>query len=253
MIGGCLRSLGFCDEVVVVVDDRTTDGTEAIAREHTEHVLVRPFHDYSQIRNDGIATSTGDWILHIDADERITPALAAEIRQALARGGDELAFWAPTINFHWGHRMEHGGWGRMMQVRLLKREVATYSGRVHESVDIPPERIGTLQGERWHFSHRSMHEGLIKTLRYGRLEAQDAFDHGAPPVKVRHLLRPMGHEVARRLVRRTGWRDGMPGVIECIFQPFARFCAVAMLWELQQGEDIERRYAELEREVAAQA
>ena len=251
MLEGALASLAFCDEIVVVVDDRTTDRTEEIARRHTPHVLVRPFEDYSQIRNEAIAVAQGEWILHVDADERVTGPLAAEIRAAVDRDGPELAYRGRTINFFWGRRMEHGGWGEMWQVRLLKREQATYSGRVHEDVAIPPERLGTLQGERWHFSHRSIEEGLRKTIQYGRLDALDRFERGAPPVKVRHVLRAVFVEFARRMVRRTGWRDGMPGVIEALFQPTARMTDVVMLWELQQAAEIEARYAALEAEVAS--
>jgi glycosyltransferase involved in cell wall biosynthesis len=251
MLEACLASLAFCDEVVVAVDDRTTDRTEEIARRHTPHVLVRPFEDYSQIRNEAIAVAQGEWILHVDADERITGPLASEIREAVDRDGPELAFRARTINFFWGRRMEHGGWADMWQVRLLKREQATYAGRVHEDVAIPPERIGTLQGERWHFSHRSIEENLSKAIQYGRLGALDRYERGAPKVKVRHLLGAMGHEFARRMVRRTGWRDGMPGVVEAFFQPVARMSELVMLWELQDAEDMQARYDALEREVAS--
>jgi glycosyltransferase involved in cell wall biosynthesis len=249
MIEGALRSLRFCDEVVVVVDDRSTDRTEEIARRHADKVLVEPFRDFGQIRNAGVRAASGTWILHVDADERITPALAREIRQRLAGSPDELAFWGPTINFFWGRRMEHGGWGSMMQPRLVRREHAEFSGRVHESTDVPPERTGTLRGERWHFSHRSIEEGLVKAIRYGRLEARDQLDAGARRVTPWTFFRVIGLEFGRRMMRRAGFRDGMPGVIEGLFQPFALFCAQVMLWELQHRDTIRRRYESLEREL----
>lgn len=252
MIEGALRSLDFCDEIVVVVDDRSTDRTEEIARRYTDMVLVERFIDYAQIRNAGIRATRGDWILHVDADERVTPALAEEIRATLAAGPEELAFRGPTINFFWGRRMEHGGWGSMMQQRLVRRDHAEFSGRVHERTDVPPERIGTLQGERWHFSHRSIEEGLIKAIRYGRLDARDRFEAGAKRVTPWTLLRVMALEFGRRMIRRGGFRDGMPGFVEAVFQPFALFCARVMLWELQQGDAVRRRYAELERELEEQ-
>jgi (heptosyl)LPS beta-1,4-glucosyltransferase len=250
MLEGALRTLGFCDEIVVVVDDRTTDATAEIARRHTEHVLVLPFADFATSRNAGIAEATGDWILHVDADERITPALAREIRAALDRGGDALAYRFPTINFFWGRRMEHGGWAGMNQARLVRRDHARYAGRVHEDTAVPPDRIAELQGERWHFSHRSIEENLLKAIHYGRLEARDLYEQGAPRVTPLSFVRALALEFGRRMVRRTGWRDGMPGIIEAIFQPFARFCAQVMLWELQQGDAIRRRYESLERDVA---
>jgi glycosyltransferase involved in cell wall biosynthesis len=253
MIAGALRSLHFCDEIVVVVDDSSTDRTEEIARRYTDKVLVEPFVDFAQIRNAGIRATRGEWILHVDADERITPALAEEIRETLAAGPEELAFRGPTINFFWGRRMEHGGWGSMMQQRLVRREHAEFSGRVHEHTDLPPDRIGTLRGERWHFSHRSIEEGLVKAIRYGRLDARDRLEAGEKPVTPWTFLRVMGLEFGRRMVRRGGFRDGMPGVIEAVFQPFALFCARVMLWELQQGDAVRRRYEALERQLYEQS
>jgi O-antigen ligase len=249
MIEGALRSLRFCDEIVVVIDDRSTDRTEEIARRHADTVLVERFTDFAQIRNAGIRATRGEWILHVDADERITPALAREIRETLAAAPGALAFRGPTINFFWGRRMEHGGWGRMMQERLVRREHAEFSGRVHERTGVPPDRIGTLRGERWHFSHRSIEEDLVKAIRYGRLDARDRFDAGAKRVTPWTFLRVMALEFGRRMVRRRAFRDGMPGIVEAVFQPFALFCARVMLWELQQGDAVRRRYEGLEREL----
>lgn len=248
MIEGALRSLRFCDEIVVVVDDRSTDRTEEIARRHADKVLVETFEDFAQIRNAGTSAATGTWILHVDADERITPALATEMSTALAQDPDLLAFTIPTINFFWGRRMDHGGWSPMPQPRLVRREHAVFGGRVHESADLPPERIGALEGERWHLSHRSIEENLTKAIRYGRLEARDRLDAGARRVTPWTFAKVMALEFGRRMVRRAGFRDGMPGTIEGIFQPFALFCAQVMLWELQQGDAIRRRYEALERE-----
>jgi glycosyltransferase involved in cell wall biosynthesis len=253
MIEGALRSLAFCDEIVVVVDDRTTDRTVEIARRYTDKVLVEPFVDFAHIRNAGIRATRGEWILHVDADERITPALAREIRETLTARPEELAFRGPTINFFGGRRMDHGGWGAMMQERLIRRERAEFSGRVHERTGVPPDRIGTLQGERWHFSHRSIEENLVKTIRYGRLEARDRYEAGARRVTSWTLLRVMALEFGRRMVRRAGFRDGMPGIVEGVFQPFALFCARVMLWELQQGDAVRRRYEALERELYEQS
>ena len=252
MIEGALRSLRFCDEIVVVVDDRCTDRTEEIARRHADKVLVEPFEDFAQIRNAGIRAATGAWILHVDADERVTPALAAEIGEALAGDTPYLAFESPTINFFWGRRMDHGGWSPMFQPRLVRRDHAFYGGRVHEKTGVPRARIGTLRGERWHFSHRSIEENLLKAIRYGKLDARDQLDAGARRVTAWTFLRVLALEFGRRMIRRAGFRDGMPGTIEGLFQPFALFCAQVMLWELQQGDAIQRRYEALERELEEQ-
>ena len=84
MLEACLRLLEFCDEIVVVIDDRTTDRTEEIARRHTDRVFVEPFVDFARQKNSAIARARGEWLLIVDADERITPALATEIEGAIA-------------------------------------------------------------------------------------------------------------------------------------------------------------------------
>ena len=248
MIAGCLETLGFCDEIVVVVDDRTTDATEEIARRFTGNVSRLRFEDHAQMRNAAVAQARGDWIVFVDADERVLPDLAAQMRAAVDAGA-HVAYWSPTINFFWGRRMDHGGWSPMWQIRLMRREFAHWSGRVHERAPVPVDQAGRLTGELWHFSHRSIDEGLRKVLHYGALEARDAYERGAPPVRARSLVKVMALEFGQRFVRRAGWRDGMPGWTEALFQPLARMCAQVMLWELQQDGAIERSYAELERRV----
>jgi (heptosyl)LPS beta-1,4-glucosyltransferase len=251
MIDGALRLLGFCDEIVVVIDDRTTDRTAEIARRYTDNVHVIPFTGFGALKTEGAARARGDWIVYCDADERVTPSLADELCAELARGTDSWAFRTPTVNFFWGRRMRFGGW-REDHVKIVRREHAAYHGDVHEDLLIPAERVGWLDGERWHFSHRSIEENLAKTLHYGSLDAAHRHAAGAPSVRPTTLLRVMLYDFARRMVRRAGWRDGMPGLIEGIYQPFAMFCAAVMLWERQQGDAIDQRYAELERLAAEQ-
>jgi glycosyltransferase involved in cell wall biosynthesis len=249
MIEGALRLLDFCDEIIVVIDDRTTDQTEQIARRYTDNVHRTRFEGFASLKNEGVRRARGEWIVFCDADERVTPRLAGQLRDAVASGTDRWAFRTPTVNFFWGRRMEYGGW-RETHIKIVRRDHALHAGDVHELLSVPESRVGWLPGERWHFSHRSLEENLSKTIRYGRLDAAQRFAAGARPVRPITFLRVMMRDFARRMVRRTGWRDGMPGLIEGIYQPFAMFCAAVMLWERQHHEDIEQSYVELERRVA---
>jgi (heptosyl)LPS beta-1,4-glucosyltransferase len=250
-IEGALRLLAFCDEIVVVIDDRTTDRTEEIARGYSNKVYRVPFAGFGELKNEGVRRASGEWIVFCDADERVTPKLAADLRAAVSSGTEALAFRTPTVNFFWGRRMRFGGW-RESHVKIVRRANALHSGDVHETLAIPESRIAWLDGERWHFSHRSMEENLGKAIRYGQLDAASRLAAGAAPVTPLTFLRVMLLDFLRRGVRRTGWRDGMPGLVEVIFQPFALFCAAVMLWERQQGQEIEARYRELEELVRRQ-
>lgn len=251
MIDGALRLLGFCDEIVVVVDDRTTDRTEEIARRYTEHVYRVPFEGFGALKNAGVDRARGEWIVFCDADERVTPRLASHLVAALEAGSDMWAFSTPTVNFFWGRRMEHGGW-RETHVKIARRDHARHSGDLHERLSIPTDRVGRLDGERWHFSHRSIEHNLLKTATFGAVDAAERYAAGERAVGPLSLLRTVALEFARRMVRRAGWRDGMPGVIEALYQPFSLCCTRVMLWERQQGDAVARAYAELERAVGEQ-
>jgi glycosyltransferase involved in cell wall biosynthesis len=251
MIEGALRSLRFCDEIVVVVDDRTQDNTAKIARRYTDQVHLVPFVRFDELRNAGVERARGEWIVFCDGDERITPALANELIRTVGEGTEFVAFRSPSVNFFWGHRMEHGGW-RESHVKIARRDHARVVGALHEELDVPSERVGWLTGERWHFSHRSMEDNLLKTANYGLIDSSARDAGGAPPVTPFTLARIIAVEFARRMIRRSGWRDGMPGIVEALYQPFSLMCASVMLWERQQGEAIQRAYAELERAVERQ-
>jgi glycosyltransferase involved in cell wall biosynthesis len=248
MIEGALQLLGFCQEIVVIVDDMTIDGTEEIARRYTEHVHRVRFTGFGELKNEGVRRARGEWIVFCDADERVTPRLAAQLQEAVSQGTELWAFRTPTVNFFWGRRMRYGGW-RETHVKLVRREHALHSGEVHEQLHLPADRIGWLDGERWHFSHRSIEEGLRKTIEYGRIDSAARQAAGAARVNPLTFLRVMLHDFLWRGIRRAGWRDGMPGMIEVVFQPFALFCAAVMLWERQHSDQIRARYQELERLV----
>jgi glycosyltransferase involved in cell wall biosynthesis len=249
MVEGALRTLAFCDEIIVVIDDRTTDATEEIARRYTEHVRRVPFTGFGEFKNAGVHMAGGDWIVFCDGDERVTPELAAQFSAELARDTDKWAFRTPTVNFFWGRRMEHGGW-QEAHVKIVRRDHALYQGEVHERLDVPNERVGWLPGERWHFSHRSIEDNLRKTIIYGGLDAAERDAGGARRVTALTLIKVLAREFGRRMVRRAGWRDGMPGFIDGIYQPLGLFATAVMLWERQQRGRIDRAYAELDRELS---
>lgn len=248
MLPRCLDLLGFADEIVVVVDARSADATEEVARRYTDRVWVNAFADFSSQKNFAIEQARGEWVLIVDADERITPALAREIDEVLSAGTDKSAFDIETINFFFGRRMDHGGW-KEHHTRLVRRDRARYVGDIHEAFPIPRAEIGVLREGMWHFSHRSVADNLVKTATYLEVQAREMEQAGAPRVRVRSLLWVIAKELANRLLYRRGWRDGEEGWIESLYQPFSLFCVHVGLWERQR--DVPARYEELERRAAA--
>jgi glycosyltransferase involved in cell wall biosynthesis len=233
----------------VVVDSRTNDNTAEIARRFSDRVWVEDVIDFASHKNAAIDRAVGEWLLIVDADERITPALASEITAKLASDPQEWAFEIETLNYFLGRRMRHGGWNEH-HVRLIRRARASYVGEIHESFTIPPEHLGRLDEGMWHFSHRSIEEMLAKTGRFGGVQSRMMLESGAGRVTAWTLARVILRELAFRMIRRRGYRDGMPGLIEALYQPFSLLCVHAMLWQQQRQQTLWETYQDLERQAA---
>lgn len=248
MIAGCLRRLRFADEVIVVVDDRSRDGTQDVAEQCGARVSVERFETFSQLKNAALARASGEWALVVDADERVTLPLQKEIVAALDRPYD--AYSVVRDNYFFGHRMRWGGWPERM-VRVFRRGSAFYEGDIHEQLLFTTDhpRVGHLDNRLAHFTHRCIAHNLAKTANFGEVQARELLAAGHPPVRVPMLVGVMLREFWNRLVRGRAYRDGMPGVIEAIYQPFSLFTVYVRLWELQQEPSLEQRYLGLEDEI----
>ena len=244
MLPGCLRLLDFADEIVVVVDARSSDRTHELARAVTEHVHEREFDDFASQKNFAIEQATGDWVLIVDADERVTPGLAAEIERCL-RTPEHDAYEIRTLNCFLGRPLLHGGWTEW-HTRLVRRDRARYTDAIHESFGGLEGPVGRLEQPMWHFSHRTIEDMLRKTVNFGGVQARDLYERGAPRVTGWTLARTIVREFLYRMVRRRGYRDGMEGAIEAIYQPFSLFCVQVMLWQLQRRPSIPDAYMALE-------
>lgn len=248
MIPGCLRRLHFADEVIVVVDDRSGDGTQALAERCGAKVSTERFESFSQFKNAALARASGEWIIVVDADERVTVELQEQIIAALDGPCD--AYSVVRDNYFFGRRMQWGGWPERM-VRLFRRGSARYEGDIHEQLHFTAAepRIGSLDGRLAHFTHRCIGHNLAKTANFGEVQARELFAAGHPPVQVATFIRVMLRELWKRLVRGHAYRDGMPGIVEAIYQPFSLFTVYVRLWELQQQPSLDQRYLELEDEI----
>jgi (heptosyl)LPS beta-1,4-glucosyltransferase len=248
MLRQCLDLLGFADEIVVVVDARSADATEQIAREYTPNVHVHEFADFSAQKNFAIEHATGEWVLVVDADERITPALGRELETAVRHPGANVAFRIPRWHFFFGRRFRHGGWDGDEPIRLVRRGAAKYEGEIHE-VLVVGGPVGRLSSAIWHFTHRDVTSMLLKTANFGQVQAAELTKAGAPPVTTGKLFRVVLGEVYTRLVKGRGWRDGIEGVVESLYQPFSLFCMHVMLWERQAKPSLDERYRQLEEQA----
>ncbi len=231
-IADALRSVAWADERVVV-DSGSTDGTPALAREHADRVVVREWPGYIAQKNYAASIAAHDWILSLDADERVTPELAAEIRAVLASDPRPAAFRMPRVTWHLGRWIRTTDWYPDFQVRLYDRRRARWSGRyVHEAVTADGER-GTLRGELQHYAYRDISDHLETIDRYTTYAARQMHEAG----RRAGLLQVAGHPplaFLRNYVARGGIRDGAPGLIISALNSYYVFLKFAKLWELER-------------------
>jgi glycosyltransferase involved in cell wall biosynthesis len=209
-IQDCLASLQWCDRVVLS-DSYSDDGTVEIARSAGAEVLQRPFDNFASQRNAALQAVDAEWIFFVDADERATPELAAEVRQIL---GDEskAGWWVPRHNIIVGQLMRHGGYYPDHQLRLLRRGRARYDPArpVHEVVILDGDE-GYLKNPLIHYNYDSWAQVHEKQRRYARLEAQRLADEGIRPRPHKFITQPL-REFYRRVVTLQGYRDGLHGL-----------------------------------------
>jgi glycosyltransferase involved in cell wall biosynthesis len=233
MIGECLKSLTFADEILVV-DTGNTDNTNFIAKKHHARIVKFPGQGYDQYRNAGLKSVRGDWILYIDADERVSPELAREITGIISAPDPRYgAYELPRKNIYLGKAMKYGGWGNDSVIRLFpKNKLVAWHQPLHEQ----PEFTGLLKkldNFIIHYSHRDLSSMLAKTISFTDYEARLRLAANHPPVTWWRFFRVMFTEFWYRFVKLQAWRDGTAGVIDGIFQVYNSFIIYARLWELQ--------------------
>ena len=232
-VDAALASLAWVDEIVVV-DSGSTDQTVAIARRHGARVETRAWDGYSAQKNYAASIATNDWILSIDADERVPPDLAADIRALLDRGPDRRGYRVPRVTWYLGRWIRGTDWYPDYQLRLYDRRAGRWNGRrVHESValDEPP---GRLQHELQHYAYRDLSHHLTTIDRYTTLAADQWMAEGRRVSAAGLLLHPSG-AFLRNYVLRGGFSQGTPGLIVSILNAYYVFLKVAKLYELARG------------------
>ena len=212
LIQGCLTSVAWADERLVIVDAATTDATAELARAAGARVVTRPWHGWPVQRNTALDLATGDWVLFVDGDERVTPSLAHEIRATLPGAGETAGFWIPRRNVIAGEWVKHAGWWPDRQLRLLRRNGARYElGVVVHEVATLDGPSGILDEPFLHLNYDTLAEFREKQSRFAILEAQTLWDRGIRPRPHSVVLQPI-REFRRRTWELSGIRQGPLGL-----------------------------------------
>ncbi|MBI5342809.1 MAG: glycosyltransferase family 2 protein [Deltaproteobacteria bacterium] len=232
-IAGCLESLAWADEIVVV-DSGSADGTREIALRYTTKVFEVSWKGFGPQKQAAVARATHDMIFCLDCDERATPELAEEIEGVLRDGGAPPAFSVPRRTFLGSKEIRHSGWYPDRTVRLFDRRHARFSDQsVHERV-IVSGATGRLKGHILHYSFDGFADILVKMNRYTDLSAREMFASGRRSRISDITLRPF-LAFARSYLLRLGFLDGVEGLEIAAAAALHVFAKYAKLRELERN------------------
>ncbi len=231
-IGAAIDSVRWADEIIVV-DALSTDRTAEIAREKGVRLEVRAWPGYAAQKNAAAALASHDWILSLDADERVPQELAEEIQALLASNPDAHGYRIPRVTFHLGRWIRTTDFYPDYQTRLYDRRHARWQGRlVHESVQVDGSR-GQLRHDIQHLSFRDLTDQIERINHYSSLSARQMHDAGVRSSGWHMLVHPPA-AFLRNYILRRGFMDGTVGLTISLVNSYGVFLKFAKLWEIQR-------------------
>ena len=232
---GCLESLKGLADQVVVVDDESTDNTVVLAKDWGAKVYARTLDGFGKQKQFALDQCTGDWVLSIDADERVTPELARAIKDVLARPGEADGYFISRKMYFLGQRLRFGGVGKDWVLRFFRRDKGRYLPlEIHEQVVVNGP-VRRLKGPLDHFSYATLEEYLEKIPDYTTMAAQARWDAGKRFTVLYHL-RP-AWELFSRVVLKGAWLDGQAGLIYAALSAHAAWLRCVKLLDLEHNSE----------------
>ncbi len=233
MLSDCLATLKWADEIVLI-DNGSTDNTAKIARSAGARVINFPKgKNYSDLRKKGASEAKFEWILYVDADERIPENLAREVVSIVKSESALNAYAIPRRNFVLGKELKHGGFWPDYQKRFFRKKgLSGWSGKVHEEPIFKGE-LGLLVNPMLHIKHEDLSQMVEKTNNWSEIEGRLMLEANHPPMNVLRFLSAMAREFWLRMIAKKAFLDGKIGVIFALYQVFSKFVSYAKLWEMQ--------------------
>ncbi|MCA9875155.1 MAG: glycosyltransferase family 2 protein [Anaerolineales bacterium] len=225
----CIQSLAWADRVIVF-DSFSQDDTVTLAQAAGGETAQSVFENYAQQRNAALAHLTTDWVFFVDADERGTPELAAEIRRAVAER-PEMGWYVPRHNYLFGKLTLGAGWFPDYQLRLFKHGRVHYERPVHE-LAVVDGAIGHLENPLIHYNYRDVAHFRAKQRAYTDYDAGILQQQGVRPKLHNYILQPW-RQFWWRFVSLKGYRDGLHGLRLSLYMGYyewVKYCKLAALW-----------------------
>jgi glycosyltransferase involved in cell wall biosynthesis len=230
-----LQSVSFADEIMVV-DSFSKDNTFALAKKHTNFIIQREYGYSASQKNWAIPQANNQWILLVDADERVTPELKEEILSLLKspKINDYDGYWIYRKNWFMGKEVKHGGFRRDKVIRLFKRDTCRYEDKEVHAEITTKGKIGFLKEKLTHNTYISFDHHVEKLNRYAWLQANDYNDKTGTLTPFHFVVKPT-YRFFKHYIYQGGFRDGFVGYVLAFFQSYAVFMRYVKIWLLRKN------------------
>ncbi|UCD33433.1 MAG: glycosyltransferase family 2 protein [Desulfobacterales bacterium] len=229
----CLESVKWTDEIVVV-DSYSTDNTVEIAQEYTDNVTQISWPGHVAQKNNTLEYATNEWVLSLDADERISPELKEEIQAELQKSTLRWdGFFMPRLTFYLERWIRHGGWYPDLRLRLFKKSKSRWGGQDPHDKVILDGKAKKLKNPIYHYNYRDLSHQIATIESYSGIGSSELFKAGRA-FRISDLLLRPPLRFLRDFFLKQGVRDGLPGLIIAVNTSFYVFTKYAKLWELHK-------------------
>lgn len=243
----CLKSCSFADEIIVI-DNGSIDRTTEIAKKHGAKVINFEGNDFAEIRNKGMAAAKSDWVLYVDADERVLKDLEMEILDAI-NGVPISALAISRKNIIFGEEVNYGPYKKDWVIRLFKKsEFETWVGKVHEYGKFKGE-LGYSKNSLLHLTHRDLDHFMQKTLAWSRIDTKLRLDAHHPKMTKIRFLRILFTSFWTELITRRGLFGGTVGFIDSTLQAISFYLTYIRLWEMQNTKPLDVIYKDIDKRL----
>lgn len=232
-ITSCLKSVKSLADEIIVLDSGSSDQTVQLAKKLGAKVFKRKFDNFASQKNAALDFARGDWILSLDADEEVTPALAEEIKVAI-KDNSYSGFLIPRRNFILGAEIKHSRWSPDKHIWLWKKNKGKWAGEVHEEI-LVDGKVGELRNAKLHFQDRTISEFIQTNNNYSELLAKKLYQEGVRFSLIRFLWEPV-FEFILRYIYKKGFLDGWRGFVLCLMMAIYKLMVWMKIWELQKSK-----------------
>ncbi len=228
-----LKSVDFADEIMVV-DSYSTDNTVELAKKHTDFIIQREYEYSASQKNWAIPQAAHDWILLVDADERVTPELKSEIIEILKNPSinKKDGYWIPRTSQFMGKDVRFGGWNDKV-IRLFKKECRYEDKQVHAEI-IDNGNVGVLKSKLYHNTYITMDKHIEKLNRYATLQANDYNDKTGTLTPFHFIVKPC-FRFFKHYIIQGGFRDGAVGLVIAYNHSYSVFMRYVKIWLLRKN------------------